>query len=212
MLGRLINPDNTMGIIGNSISHNMYAYALNNPVSNFLDPFSGTLSMSFIFGVITIIVVFILLWTLYVMMNFTMWHSNFMSAISALGSAVSNIFAARTWGEQLMNKVRVANDLYRFQRTPYHNHHIVAQGAAAAEPARHIFLIYFGNINHPINLIPIRASLHVRMHTTIYYNTVNNLLIVANGGSIFNTNRLQTVNLAMHHMRAALSFASSMSP
>jgi len=215
VLMRMINPDNNLGIIGNSISHNLYAYALNNPVSVSIDPFSFTLTKTFIFGIVAIVLIWFLLASWYTMPMMTSFHSSFMAAINNLARTINdNIFAARSWGEQLMAQVRTANEVYRNARTPLQQHHIVAQTAQAAAMSRHIFLPHYNNnIHHWINMIPVRNSLHRRMHTDLYHTTVGNILALANGGSAqFNQNRFGTINSAMNLLRQTIQIASDMSP
>jgi len=213
-LGRFINPDNTMGIIGSSISHNLYAYAMNNPINVSIDPFSGTISMVFLFQVIavSITVIFILMFALFTFQQLSSWQSSFMSAIQQLGVALNNnIAAAQSWGQQLMQKVNAANNAHRIHQTPHNTHHIVARNAARAQPARDIYLLYWISVDHPINLVGVRQSLHERLHTVMYYDTVNHFLNIANGGPS-NTNRSRQVTDAMTAMRRVLTMASYMSP
>ena len=88
--------------------------------------------------------------------------------------------------------------------TNFHNHHIVAQTAAAAQPARNVLnsVNPVIGINSHENLVPLRASFHSRLHTNAYYSSVNALITVNT-----NNNRNTVVN-RLNFIRVVLQAAS----
>ena len=215
IIGRFINPSDTLGVIGNSISHNLYAYALNNPIANMVEPASATVAtviLTFLFIIGTVTVSFFLLSQFFARNQFVQWQNTFMTAIDSLGSQILSITDARRFGQEVMNRVRAASDAVRTgQRTGAHNHHIVARTHTRAAHARTIYHHYWFSIDNSINLVAIRQSLHSRLHTNMYFDTVNAIMDRANGG-LHNTTRFTIVSGAMNRMRNVLLAASNMSP
>ena len=220
VLGRFINPDNSLGIIGNSLSHNLYAYALNNPMLNVHSAATGTITKQFVFPLVfkTIAVVFVLLAMLYTLHQFTLWMNSVMNGVAQLGNLIGSAVLAQDWGSQLVQKVSEANVRYGYGivRTPIHLHHIIARNAAPAQQARTIYHLYWphpSEIDNPRNLIGIRASLHSRLHTTLYYNTVNAIMFAANDWRLTpNSLGASRVQGALNTMGHVLLISSNMSP
>lgn len=57
-----------------------------------------------------------------------------------------------------------------------HAHHIVASGAAAADPARQVLARVGMDINSAFNGAFLDAAYHQGLHTTAYYQNVNGML------------------------------------
>ncbi|MEZ5463472.1 RHS repeat-associated core domain-containing protein [Dokdonella sp.] len=88
----------------------------------------------------------------------------------ALGRA-AGIFASR--GSKL-SRAMVASGMMR--SVGVHAHHIVAQGAKIAAPARAVLTRFGINVHEASNGAFLLASQHAGLHTTRYYKAVNNIL------------------------------------
>ncbi|KXG08411.1 tRNA(Glu)-specific nuclease WapA [Anoxybacillus sp. P3H1B] len=91
-------------------------------------------------------------------------------------------------------------------------HHIVAQKAGKAEPARRILEKVGIGVNDKENLVRIKTGLHRRLHTTKYYQAVNTII-----GSVYNTKYGRKVNrkrvvAALEAIRTWLEVQSFLSP
>ena len=60
-----------------------------------------------------------------------------------------------------------------------HMHHIVAQNAWKAAPARTVLQRYGISVQDSSNLVPVPAEMHARLHTTSYYAMVNSRILSA---------------------------------
>ena len=60
-----------------------------------------------------------------------------------------------------------------------HVHHIVAQTDRRATPARYILSLINLSVNSTINLVLVKDTVHRRLHTNWYYNTVNHMIMDA---------------------------------
>ena len=66
-----------------------------------------------------------------------------------------------------------------FRRKSFENHHIVAQNAKKAAPARDIVIKLYGSVNTDENLVQLSYSFHRSLHTTLYYDAVNHYICMA---------------------------------
>ena len=187
VFGRFISPRLDYGTIGNSISHNLYAFALNNPIMNAygIGAFGGgVLHMTIPFIWVVIAIAFLLV-TLYMMWQLerALWDIGF--EIDQLARQIgSAAISFGHWLAEILNQV-MWRYMHTTERTNWHVHHIVAKTALQAHHSRWLFNMHFGpnsHLNHPLNLVAVRASLHAHLHSSLYHQWVANLLHV----SVFN--------------------------
>ena len=213
-IGRFISPRQDVGTIGNSISHNLYAYALNNPMANGYQGISPTSVkvITVFFVAITLALVLTLMYTAH---QLTVTNVNH---INGSGNALISQFGnpGRDLANEGVSILRNANNALANSRTrtTRHNHHIIARAHASAAPARNIYGHYWrplpSSLDHSRNIVSIRQSIHSRMHSTAYFNAVNGIIRVANGGDGM-TGRSVQVNGALSMIAtflAALSFSA----
>lgn len=215
VISRFISPSQDIGAKGNSISHNMYAFALNNPVMNVygVSPFSGTLKLIIPwmnFAILFITIMFTI-WYAVWQLEQALWHIGNETRILSNTAGMS----AFTFGEIVAESLQQAiTNWSSSNRSNMHNHHIVARSDIRAARSQRIFLPHFrNNIDHYINVVPLRASLHSRLHTSLYHHWVEVLLIGVNGG----TDNYQPVHFfriyyTMVGMRNVLRTASIAAP
>lgn len=100
-------------------------------------------------------------------------------------------------------------------RTPTEVHHIVAQAAINAKPARDIInkVLSPQGVQHPNNLIAIKTGVHRRLHTNVYYNLVNNIIQKAYNKASGNLlKQKQYVNQALFVLRSYVKTISDLAP
>ena len=82
-------------------------------------------------------------------------------------------------------KVKIDKSLAKVKVIPWYKgqkqwHHIIAKKAQRASVARNIWVNELGmNINSEVNLVYIKRGLHQRLHNTLYYAWVNNVITSA---------------------------------
>lgn len=209
VLGRFISPNTSTGIIGNAISHNLYAYALNNPIM-FTSPdarFAVSISIAGI--LITLAVALIAVYSIQVLqVDFV---NQFNTAAASLIGEVGQIAASLRDAIAVVLSNTNANHR-ESTRTSNHVHHIVARTHQRAQSARNIYFLYWNSIDNIINLVSLRSSFHSRLHTNAYFDAVNAILRTANNNSYTVTNRGTHVSNAMHGIRVLLVAANNLAP
>ncbi|MGG6447376.1 DNRLRE domain-containing protein [Pseudobacillus badius] len=150
--GVFLSRDPFEGNIYNPKTQNGYNYANNNPIM-LIDP-SGTAAVAI--------------------------PALYAGFVALLGTAL--VFYAV---EQFKEIGRVLNEKYaKIKKRPkykskYEVHHVVAQTAKRAAPARKIISKVGIGVQDKINLISIKTGMHRRLHTNLYYDTVNALFDMA---------------------------------
>jgi RHS repeat-associated protein len=96
---------------------------------------------------------------------------------SEIGDQLSYIFKS----DSVILARNMAQDAGMSREAGQHAHHIVAAGAALAEPARLILASAGVDINSAFNGIFLDPSQHARIHTNVYYNAVNEVLRGSSG-------------------------------
>lgn len=122
--------------------------------------------------------------------------------ISEIGRNVKE--HATDFAEAIASAASKANQ--KTYRHPTNDHHIVAQTSSKASVARTIYEKTFGTgqINNSRNIVTIRTSLHVHLHSDLYYKSVNRIMQAAdNSGS---------VSSALKMMKGALKAISNICP
>jgi hypothetical protein len=77
--------------------------------------------------------------------------------------------------------------LFSNSREPTESHHIVAQGATnvRAKAAQDVLLaVGIDRYADPSNLVPVPKSAHRRIHTNVYYESINEIMLNAYGGGV----------------------------
>ena len=93
-------------------------------------------------------------------------------------------------------------------------HHIVAQNAQRAKPARDILQDLGIDVeNDSDNLILIQTGLYKRLHRVLYYEFVNKVIIAANNaGGTSRVKREKNVRRALKFIRAMISGLNANAP
>lgn len=90
-------------------------------------------------------------------------------AVAALASAL----AVYKLSEAKRQKVFQSHGIGNAAARNYRVHHVVAWNASQARPAQRILGLVGIGVHDPINLMPLRTTLHQGLHTRAYYNAVN---------------------------------------
>ncbi len=182
--GRFINADRKLA------SFNAFAYCDNNPI-NYVD-YTGEDATYFIIGLV--FVGFALLLAFFVAANFMrLWEEYYAPYISQLanglisiGSSISAAVIQGIWNSANGVSLYIASKLREYTVAPsfssqYQVHHIIAERAAEAAPARAILdrPEVKIDVNSTYNLVPIKTGIHAHLHTSLYYNMVNSYIINA---------------------------------
>ena len=209
VLGRFISPNPDVGIVGHAISHNLYAYALNNPVmyTQASGLFAVTITLKGI--VITIASIMMLFYSLHFLQvtlvnDFNNAANSLIRIVEAAGDSLAREVARVVQATKAVTNVQ--------HRTTNHIHHIVPSAHAGAVTARTIYSRYWWDFNNPINLISLREPFHRRIHTNAYMTALNETLRFANGGNTTNTHRFSQVSSTMNAIRTVLSTANRFIP
>jgi RHS repeat-associated protein len=184
--GNFISIDPHPGDLDNPISQNGYTYANNNPVM-FIDP-NGEIAVLIPPAVLA-------------------------AAIAVLGAGLV-YYAIETleavWKLVKESIAKVKNEPK--YKNKYEVHHIVAQTARKAQPARDVLKRVGIGVNHKRNLVSIKTGLHRRLHTNKYYETINDIMNSAYSKKYsYSTNQLR-VFTALDLIKAWLLSKSFLSP
>ena len=165
---RFINADGlfTDGFVGS----NLFAYCVNDPV-NTVDP-TGNFAITATVALITFGVAL-------VATAFAVGISSspgFQGAVEGLCESVGDIAG--------QIKEKLTNSFSKIKKPPNYRsnkevHHIVAQRAPGAAPAQKILAELEIGINDPVNTVSINTCLHRRLHTKLYYELVNIVIVGA---------------------------------
>ncbi len=165
---RFINADGlfTDGFVGS----NLFAYCVNDPV-NTVDP-TGNFAITATVALITFGIAL-------VATAFAVGISSspgFQEAVEGLCESVGDI------AEQI--KEKLTNSFAKIKKPPNYRsnkevHHIVAQRAPGAAHAQKILAELEIGINDPVNTVSINTCLHRRLHTKLYYELVNIVIVGA---------------------------------
>ena len=177
-VGRFINGDEPIFInIQKSVLHNISVYCYNCPIDH--ADYTGfeaiTISLAAVVAIVKVLVsIFVLAYVIYVITMILSDH-NFRKSVS---TALSNIGTeVKSKFENVVVSIVAAYAIAKTlsEKNKYEVHHIVAQSALRAAPARAILKNKKVNIgiNSPTNKVPIKYNLHKRLHTAIYYDAVN---------------------------------------
>jgi len=125
-------------------------------------------------------------WTLIIMLCAIMallLLSDLLPFITAINSNATIIYNnIGYWGGVLIDEIgymiKAANDAYSNNyRSPYVVHHIVAQLDSRASSARVVLTSNSISVNAHPNLVSLRESLHLRLHTNLYHMYVTYCLL-----------------------------------
>ena len=182
---RFINADSYGSTGQGFLGYNMFAYCLNNPI-NSSDP-SGEIAgiddaaVAVCVGIVVILVYF------FAPVSekgsvFSVTGQNAIDAYSVITRQNSFGFSADNSVSIPSAKPQIISDYVEERATPYiiekykerrHIHHIVAQRARQAEPARRILRCVGIAINDSENTVGLSQAVHMFLHTNVYYNWVN---------------------------------------
>ena len=91
-------------------------------------------------------------------------------------------------------------------------HHIVAQTATRAKPARKIFSKVGKKVSNSDNLIRIKKGLHRRLHRKTYYEMVNSMMKSAYDKRNSKRKNKQKVELALKTLRTYIRQLDEIAP
>ena len=179
--GRFINADGLVSTGQGFIGNNMFAYCLNNPLI-YIDNsgYLGLLAMAV--GVVTLSVKELVVVAVAVVSLAVLTDRNIQKGISKVISKTATKVAdwmdvaEKEQTEVLTVKLTATSSR---KQSIYHKHHIVAQNAPLAEPAREILEKVGLDTNHPLNIVPLKQEIHQRIHTTYYFIYVNVAIVDA---------------------------------
>ena len=165
---RFINADGlfTDGFVGS----NLFAYCVNDPV-NTVDP-TGNFAITATVALITFGVALVAT-ALAVGISSS---PGFQGAVEGLCESVGDIAG--------QIKEKLTNSFSKIKKPPNYRsnkevHHIVAQRAPGAAHAQKILAELEIGINDPVNTVSINTCLHRRLHTKLYYELVNIVIVGA---------------------------------
>ena len=165
-IGRFINADvyvtTGQGFIGN----NMFAYCGNNPVLRTDQAGKLWLVDDLFCAVVAVVVVVVVV----VLIPPPPVEQSLKLPTPQISSTINRREIETEITETLNHKLETAT---RSDSEKYHIHHIVAQNASAAAPARKILNELGIDINGIENTVPLRQEVHQRLHTSNYYMYVN---------------------------------------
>lgn len=175
-VGRFINNDEPIFIkTQKSILHNTFVYCSNRPIDH--ADYTGfeviTISLAAIVAIVKAVVsIFVLAYVIYVI-TMILSDRNFRKSVS---KALSNIgTAVKSKFENVVIAIVAAYAIAKTlsEKNKYEVHHIVAQGALRADPARKQLEAVGIGIHSSTNKVSIKYNLHKRLHTATYYDAVN---------------------------------------
>lgn len=164
-VGRFITRDTFQGVEDDPQSLHQYAYTKNNPVM-YIDS-DGHIAVPIAYAAAVAVLGVGLVYY-------------FIKTLDAIGKLIDQSFASV--------KTRPS------YRTPYETHHIVAQYALKAQPSRNVLSNVGIGVNSSLNLVSIKTGLHRRLHTNIYYDTINTIMNTAyNSKYTYSTNKNRVI-------------------
>lgn len=181
--GRFITRDTFHGFEEDTASLNLYAYAKNNPIL-YTDT-DGHFAIPVAYA----------------------------AAIAVLGAGlvyygIQTLKAVGNLVDQSFARVK-SRPKYKSKKEL---HHIVAQNAKKAQSSRDILRKVNISVNSSENLVSIKTGLHRRLHTNLYYSSVNSIMSKAyNKKYSYNTNK-NRVKAALRTIKTWLKLKSAASP
>ena len=199
---RFINAD---GLFADSfIGTNLFAYCVNNPV-NTTDP-TGNFAITATVALITFGIALVAT-ALAVGISSS---PGFQGAVEGLCESVGSV------AEQI--KEKLTNSFAKIKKPPNYRkdtevHHIVAQRATGADHTRRILAELEIGINDPVNTVSINTCLHRRLHTKLYYELVNIVIVGAyNSAGGDREQQMENVTSALGAIRSFIFVLDRMTP
>ncbi|WP_029504306.1 AHH domain-containing protein [Lachnoclostridium phytofermentans] len=208
-------------------TYNAFSYCNNNPI-NYLDYTGHEAGTAITYICLALIFIgFLALYAFFISSDFfPKWQAflsssidRFGNALFALGTYITNYIVINVKESarrvSLYIAERIAEKTVAPQYPSSHEvHHIVAQTAGAAKPARDI--LEKGDVNISVNadtnLVPLKTGVHKHLHTTIYYEMVNYYIINSYMAVTANESARVAINRSLTEIKAILLAISNASP
>lgn len=176
-LCRFINADTYAATGQGFVGNNMFAYCNNNPVM-FIDRTGTILGLDDLMYAATALIVCLVVVPVFIMG---------VQVVTEVATEIDRQIQTQVHmlqAEILQEEKEIVETLTTKTATAepknnYHLHHMVAKNASAAEPARRILREVGIDVNNGINLVPIKQTIHQRLHTAMYYKYINQRIIIA---------------------------------
>ena len=173
--GRFINADSVLAIGAEISTYNAFAYCGNNPVNHVdSDGHSALAIVGIVCAGALIAAASYLFVKTVTSRNFqNSWKAAVNSAICSVNGAIDRI---QEKIKKSFEKARAVPSYKRYEE----DHHIVAQKAKTAEPARRILeKVGIDYYNDEVNHVMLKTGLHRRLHSKLYYAWVNDRITQA---------------------------------
>ena len=173
--GRFINADSVLAIGAEISTYNAFAYCGNNPVNHVDSDGHSALAIVGIVcaGALIAAASYLFVKTVTSRDFQNSWKAAVNSAICSVNGAIDRI------QEKIKKSFEKARAVLSYKRYE-EDHHIVAQKAKTAEPARRILeKVGIDYYNDEVNHVMIKTGLHRRLHSKLYYAWVNDRITQA---------------------------------
>ena len=185
-LQRFINSDDIASTGQGFIGTNTFAYCLNNPLIYVdVDGTSAGVAIGIFTGLtggaaalVAVVTVAGGIALVAGMAVATAWIAH---EISTLVSPPRSTIVQTNYRETITNQLSQKFELSeaRSYRKSTEDHHLVAQKARNADYARYVLNEVGIKVNSPLNIEPVKTSVHRRLHTNLYYGWANRMVISA---------------------------------
>ena len=209
LICRFINSDEAFFInLSKTAIKNTFTYCYNNPI-NQIDYYGFepiTISLAAVVALAKLAITILMLAYITYLITSILNDRNFKKSVSNAVSKVKSYVKSKFEGLIIALTAAFAIAKAQSKANKYEVHHIVAQNALRAKPARNQLRAVGIGINSSTNKVSIKYNLHKRLHTTYYYDEINSVINAAyNNGSIGAKQRIIDTLIAIKEILLAMS-------
>ena len=215
VVGRFISSDDALFANQKVLScHNIYIYCYNDAINKVDHTGFAVISLSIasIAAIAKVAVSFFLLAGVIYAITKIVTDRSFQRVLSSANSKIRSGDRSKFRGAIIAILAAYAVAKIQSKKNKYEVHHIVAQTAKKAAPARDVLKhksVKIG-LHSSTNTVSIRYNLHKRLHTDSYYDAINALMIKSfNNGT---SGAKERVTAALTSVKTVLSHLSSTTP